>query len=122
MTAPSRHRWIAFGLAIAGVLVAIAAFLLLDELAFIRGRKLRLVEIYTNRWSNAAHSPFKITPPPPAEWAQIPFWRRMLGDAPVDYVVLGAGHTGEDAAKVRQWFPEARLYKQTRAGLLEFTD
>jgi hypothetical protein len=96
------------------VVVTAFAVWLAWELNFIRARKNILESVYEGRWY--ADSPgriFRPAVPPKAEWARIPFWRRVLGDTPIDFVVLGVGHTPEDAKRVRELIPEAQVYRQS---------
>ena len=105
------------------VLMAILAVWLSWELREIERRKAYLAGVYYGRWDPRWHGYrgddpkfFGLTAPSVADYATIPFWRCLLGDEPVDFIVLGVGSPVEDVRVARNLIPEARIYRQATGG------
>jgi hypothetical protein len=115
-TAP-RRRWFSYSLRTLFVLVTVVAVWLGLELRFVRERESWL---QVNKALIRAREPIELQPIPARSvsvvgmWTysrptngSFPFWRKWLGDAPVEYIVFPEGWT--DQERVKRLFPEAEL-------------
>ena len=116
--ASGTHRRFQFGLGTLLLLVAVFAVWLRWEQDVVRARKACLAQIYHGQWDGGGPGVFKLAPPPMSEHATIPFWRSLLGDEPVDFIVLGMKSPPEDLKMARELIPEARIYRQAPGGAL----
>ena len=106
-TPPTRRRWFQFSIRSLLLLLTAFAMLLAWEKRYIRARRDFLE---SNNAAIAAgpkrHVMSRKTQYKPAE---IPFWRRLLGDEPVDVIPMPFAAGEKARAKARALFPEARL-------------
>jgi hypothetical protein len=104
---PTRRRWYQFSLGTMFLLVTATAFWLGWDMRYIRERRAFLA---SNREAIAAgpkrYIVMRKTQYKPAE---IPLWRRWLGDEAVDVIPMPFAAGDEAHAKARALFPEARL-------------
>ena len=105
-TQPTRRRWFQFGLGTLFVLMTVFAVWLGWELKYIRERKEFLAWVESKLATEANHT-FMIDPL--AVPAEIPVWRRWLGDKPRDAITLPFVATKADAGKARALFAEAKV-------------
>ncbi len=100
---PPRRRWFQFGIGTMLLLVTVFAVWLGWEMAFIRERQewVRLAKDRRMIVKTVAES----TKPIPSA-AQIPIWRRLLGDQPIVAIRLPSDSSDEDLQQVRALFPE----------------
>lgn len=100
MPALPRRRWFRYSLRTMLVVVTVFAVWLGWELKFVRERKAFL------DWTIEERHIIRFTHfdgPAPA----VPFWRRWLGDAPVQSVMLPHGSSEADLIRAQSLFPEA---------------
>jgi hypothetical protein len=111
---PTRRRWFQFGLRTMFVVLTLFAVWFAWELSYVRERKACLAQVYHGRWDDGPR--LFLVAPTTVEYATIPFWRAIFGDEPVDYIVMGVGHTAEECRAAKQLFPEAQMYQQANGG------
>jgi hypothetical protein len=113
MPAPPHRRWFQFSLGTILLLVTVLALWLAWELSFIRQRQAWVRE----NGSLVETSQLDPIPLPdgsvliPAHPALVPWWRRLLGDAPVTIITERDQWTDADRRNVVRLFPEAALAK-----------
>jgi hypothetical protein len=106
MVSPNRRRWFQFGLGTMLLAVTVFAALLGWELDYIRERKEFLAWVESTCAAEGNHTFSIDTLAVPAE---IPMWRRWMGDKPADVITLPFVAAEADADKARALFPEARI-------------
>jgi hypothetical protein len=114
-TAPTRRRWYQFGLGTLFLEVLLVAWLARESttiydrrkaLAWLKENSVGVMTV-DDGYRLSGHWGGEFVPP------TIPWWREMLGDAPIPSLLLEPGKSAEkDALKSRcsVWFPEAEIY------------
>jgi hypothetical protein len=102
---PSR-RWFRISLRSLFLLVTVCAATLGWQLHVVheRGRMRQRLE---SEGAAFWEIPWAPTDPPPPNWGEIPWYRRLLGDEPVAWIVLPSGISPESRSNVDAVFPEA---------------
>src|SRR5579863_9161354 len=111
-----RRRWFQFSIGTMLLLITVFAVWLAWELAFVRARRAYLANLNYAQWHSDGQRMFNIAPPPAGEHATIPFWRSLLGDKPIDFIVLPTGWQPEDLKTGKALIPEATFFRQSRGG------
>jgi hypothetical protein len=111
---PTRRRWYQFGLGTLFLVVTVFAMWLAWELNFIRERQAWLRLARDNRVVAKTASDWTGTVPASA---QIPIWRRLLGDESIVAIRLLVGSPDEELQQVRRLFPESDTAIVTSGGI-----
>jgi hypothetical protein len=116
-TPPRRRRWYQFGLRTMFVVVTVFAVWLGWELKFVRERDKSRRWIVENGGDISSIIAMTVDGSANVHFespANLPFWRRWMGDELIGSIWLAAEPSEADIRRLRRQFPEAKVIKRRK--------